>query len=75
LILEMPGGYDLILAGMDRFAVRSGDQLLAGEPIGKMPLGTNGRLYFEVQQNGKSYSPAPWLDPDLKPDLRKAKKS
>jgi septal ring factor EnvC (AmiA/AmiB activator) len=75
LILEMPGGYDLVLAGMDRFAVRTGDQLLAGEPIGAMPLGANGRLYFEVRQNGKSFSPAPWLDADLKPDLRKAKKS
>jgi septal ring factor EnvC (AmiA/AmiB activator) len=75
LILEMPGGYDLVLAGMDRFAVRTGDQLLAGEPIGAMPLGANGRLYFEVRQSGKSFSPAPWLDTGLKPDLRKAKKS
>jgi len=75
LILEMPNGYDLVLAGMDRFAVRTGDQLLAGEPVGAMPLGSNGRLYFEVRQNGKSFSPAPWLEPDLKPDLRKAKKS
>jgi septal ring factor EnvC (AmiA/AmiB activator) len=75
LILEMRGGYDLVLAGMDRFAVKAGDQLLAGEPVGTMPLGSNGRLYFEVRQNGKSFSPAPWLEPGMKPDLRKAKKS
>jgi len=75
LILEMPGGYDLVLAGMDRFAVKTGDQLLAGEPVGVMPVGTNGRLYFEVRQDGKSFSPAHWLDADLKSDLRKAKKS
>ena len=75
LILEMPGGYDLVLAGMDRFAVKAGDQLLAGEPVGTMPLGSNGRLYFEVRQNGKSFSPAQWLEPGMKPDLRKAKKS
>jgi septal ring factor EnvC (AmiA/AmiB activator) len=75
LILEMPGGYDLVLAGMDRFAVKTGDQLLAGEPVGVMPVGTNRRLYFEVRQNGKSFSPAHWLDADLKSDLRKAKKS
>jgi len=67
--------HDLVLAGMDRFAVRTGDQLLAGEPVGAMPVGANRRLYFEVRQNGKSFSPAPWLDADLKPDLRKAKKS
>jgi len=75
LILEMRGGYDLVLAGMDRFAVKTGDQLLAGEPVGVMPGGTNRRLYFEVRQNGKSFSPARWLDADLKSDLRKAKKS
>jgi septal ring factor EnvC (AmiA/AmiB activator) len=75
LILEMPGGYDLVLAGMDRFAVKPGDQLLAGEPVGAMPPGSNGRLYFEVRRDGKSFNPAPWLEPDVKPDLRKAKKS
>jgi septal ring factor EnvC (AmiA/AmiB activator) len=71
LILEMPGGYDLVLAGMDRIAVRPGDQLLAGEPVGAMSSGAGGRLYFEVRQNGKSFSPAPWLEPDL----RKANRS
>jgi septal ring factor EnvC (AmiA/AmiB activator) len=75
LILELPGGYDLVLAGMDRFAVRTGDQLLAGEPVGAMPPGSGGRLYFEVRHDGKSFSPASWLEPDPKPDLRKAKKS
>ena len=76
LILEMPGGYDLVLAGLERIAVRTGDQLLAGEPVGSMPLSSDGgRLYFEIRQNGKSLSPAPWLEPDLKADLRKAKRS
>jgi murein hydrolase activator len=72
LILEMPGGYDLVLAGMDRIDVRPGDQLLAGEPVGRMPRAGNGaRLYFELRRNGKGVSPAPWLGIDL----RKAKKS
>ncbi len=72
LILETPGGYDLVLAGLDRIAVRAGDQLLTGEPLGSMPLDRNGaRLYFELRQNGKGISPAPWLEADL----RKAKKS
>jgi septal ring factor EnvC (AmiA/AmiB activator) len=55
--------------------VRTGDQLLAGEPVGAMPPGSGGRLYFEVRHDGKSFSPASWLEPDPKPDLRKAKKS
>lgn len=72
LILEMPGGYDLVLAGLERVDVRPGDQLLAGEPLGNMPAsGTGAKLYFELRQNGKSASPAPWLQIDL----RKAKRS
>ncbi len=66
MILETPGGYDLVLAGLDRIAARSGDQLLAGEPIGTMPqYGTGERLYFEVQHNGKGMSPVPWLEVGL----------
>jgi septal ring factor EnvC (AmiA/AmiB activator) len=71
LILESGGGYDLVLAGLERVYVRPGDQLLAGEPVGTMPHGRNSAaLYFELRQNGKSVSPAPWLGLDL----RKAKK-
>jgi murein hydrolase activator len=62
LILHGVGGYDLVLAGLERVDVRAGDQVLAGEPVGRMPQsGTDMRLYFEVRQNGKGTSPAPWL--------------
>ncbi|HEY1612121.1 MAG TPA: peptidoglycan DD-metalloendopeptidase family protein [Rhizomicrobium sp.] len=72
LILQMAGGYDLVLAGLDRVDVRLGDQLLAGEPVGRMPAtGPETRLYFELRQNGKGVNPAPWLEVDL----RKAKRS
>jgi septal ring factor EnvC (AmiA/AmiB activator) len=72
LILEAAGGYDLVLVGLDHIEVRPGDQLLAGEPLGTMPrTGGDARLYFEVRQNGKGLSPAPWLDGDL----RKAKRT
>jgi murein hydrolase activator len=68
----MGGGYDLVLAGLDRIDVRPGDQLLAGEPVGAMPRsGTGAKLYFEVRDNGKGVSPAPWLEIDL----RKAKRT
>lgn len=70
LILEAAGGYDLVLVGLDRMEVRPGDELLAGEPLGTMPR-QGGRLYFEVRQNGKGVSPAPWLSGEL----RKAKRT
>jgi septal ring factor EnvC (AmiA/AmiB activator) len=62
LILHGVGGYDLVLAGLERVDVRAGDQVLAGEPVGRMPRsGAEMRLYFELRQNGKGASPAPWL--------------
>lgn len=71
LILESPGGYDLVLAGLERIAVHPDDQLLAGEPLGTMPRAKDARLYFELRQNGKGIDPAPYLSVAL----RKAKKS
>jgi septal ring factor EnvC (AmiA/AmiB activator) len=70
LILETGGGYDLVLAGLERIDVRAGDALLAGEPLGRMPVSGESRLYFELRQNGKGVDPAPWLQVDL----RKAKR-
>jgi septal ring factor EnvC (AmiA/AmiB activator) len=71
LILESAAGYDLVLAGLERLAVKPDDQLLAGEPLGIMPRNGTARLYFEVRQNGKGLNPAPWLAVEL----RKAKRS
>ena len=72
LILESGGGYDLVLAGLDRIDVRPGDQLLAGEPLGTMPRNTAAsRLYFELRQNGRALNPTPWLAADV----RKAKRT
>ena len=72
LILEMGGGYDLVLAGLDRLDVRPGDELLVGEPVGAMPrAGNEAKLYFELRQNGKGVNPTPWMQIDL----RKAKRS
>ncbi len=72
LILEMGGGYDLVLAGLSRVDVKVGDRVLAGEPLGTMPAtGDGGHLYFEARHGGKGLSPAPWLDVGL----RKAEKS
>jgi len=67
LILQTADGYDLVLAGLDRVDVRSGDRLLAGEPVGRMPRSVAApRLYFELRQNGKGLSPAPRLQNDRK---------
>jgi septal ring factor EnvC (AmiA/AmiB activator) len=77
LILEMAGGYDLVLAGLGRVDVSVGDRVLAGEPLGTLPrrrgawTGVEGQLYFEVRHKRKGMSPAPWLETGL----RKAERS
>ena len=54
LILEIAGGYDL---------------LLAGEPVGILPLAKEAHLYMELRRGGQTVNPAPWLAAEL----RKAK--
>jgi len=62
LILQMAGGYHVVLAGLDRLDVRTGDRVLAGEPVGSMSKSNRGRrLYFELRQNGRGMSPAPYI--------------
>jgi septal ring factor EnvC (AmiA/AmiB activator) len=62
LILQTANGYDLVLAGLERVDVRVGNEVLAGEPVGRMPRsGAEARLYFELRQNGKGINPMPWL--------------
>jgi murein hydrolase activator len=73
LILEITTGYDLVLAGLGRVTVRLNDEVLAGEPVGTMPVESGSaaveRLYFELRHDGHGLDPRPWLSLEL----RKAK--
>ncbi len=62
LILKSGDVYHVVLAGLDRLDVRPGDDVLAGEPVGAMSkFDHEPRLYFELRQNGKGMSPAPYI--------------
>ncbi len=61
LILEIAGGYDLLLAGLGHIDVRIGDSVLAGEPVGILPRGVEAHLYMELRRGGQTVNPAPWL--------------
>jgi len=69
LILEIAGGYDLLLAGLGRIDVRIGDSVLAGEPVGILPQSREAHLYMELRREGRTVNAAPWLAAEL----RKAK--
>ena len=82
LIIDAGGGYYVLLAGMDRINVQSGESVLAGEPVGVMGDGATrmataaavgaGRpvLYIELRKDGTAIDPGPWW---AKSDIEKAR--
>jgi septal ring factor EnvC (AmiA/AmiB activator) len=72
LILVAGGGYHVVLAGMNRLTVASGQSVLAGEPIGAMgearvastsaaqDANATPELYVEFRKDGKPVDPTPW---------------
>ena len=72
LIINAGGGYYMLLAGMDRINVTSGEFVLAGEPVGAMGDGSvrmaaaaavgaaQPVLYIELRKDGTAIDPGPW---------------
>jgi murein hydrolase activator len=81
LIIDAGGGYYVLLAGMDRINVESGEFVLAGEPVGVMGDGSVRMaaaaavgaalpvLYIELRKDGTAIDPGPWW---AKSDIEKA---
>lgn len=67
LIINVGGGYHVVLAGLATTFAQAGQEVLAGEPLGEMA--TDARivpdLYMEVRQASEPLNPALWLK---KPD-------
>jgi murein hydrolase activator len=82
LIVDAGGGYYVLLAGMDRINVQSGEFILAGEPVGVMGDGSARMataaavgaarpvLYIELRKDGTAIDPGPWW---AKSDIEKAR--
>jgi septal ring factor EnvC (AmiA/AmiB activator) len=71
LILNVGGGYHVLLAGMDRISVDLGQFVLAGEPVAMMGNGSQIAailatstsqpvLYIEFRKDGIPVDPGPW---------------
>lgn len=64
LILDCGGGYDFVMAGLDRFEVNVGQSVRAGQPMGEMARydphdpGNQPRLYVELRNRGAAVDPA-----------------
>jgi septal ring factor EnvC (AmiA/AmiB activator) len=63
LILNMDGGYAVVLTGLADVGVRVGDTVRAGQPVGEMPDSdmTAPDLYVEVRREGRPIDPGRWL--------------
>ena len=71
LILNVGGGYHVLLAGMDRISVDLGQFVLTGEPVAVMGNGSQVAailatgssqpvLYVELRKDGTPVDPGPW---------------
>lgn len=63
LILNLDGGYALVLTGLDAVRARVGERVRAGQTIGEMPISDTPapELYVEVRRDGQPIDPARWL--------------
>jgi murein hydrolase activator len=63
LILDLEGGYALVLTGLDTISARVGEPVRAGQPVGEMPASDTPapELYVEVRRNGQPVDPGRWL--------------
>jgi septal ring factor EnvC (AmiA/AmiB activator) len=72
LIIGVSGGYHVLLSGLATVDGVVGQEVLAGEPVGRMAPkpsqarelsagGRDQRLYMEFRRNGAPIDPAPWF--------------
>jgi septal ring factor EnvC (AmiA/AmiB activator) len=63
LILNLDGGYVLVLTGLETISVQVGETVRAGQPIGEMPSSDTAapELYVEVRREGRTIDPGRWL--------------
>lgn len=61
LILNHPGGFHTLYAQADTLAKSLGEQVKAGDVLGKSGLGGRDSIYFEIRQNGTPVNPLKWL--------------
>lgn len=61
VIVNVGGGYHIILSGIEGLNVRHRQSIIAGEPVGVMGVSDQEELYLELRHKGKPVDPAPWL--------------
>jgi septal ring factor EnvC (AmiA/AmiB activator) len=60
VILDVGGGYHILLLGVGDILVEENQRISAGEPVAQMAEG-DGVLDLEIRKNGEPVNPAFWL--------------
>lgn len=68
VILDVGGGYHILLLGVGDILVEENQKIAAGEPVAQMAEG-DGVLDLEIRKNGEPVNPAFWLSGKDKDEL------
>ncbi|MGE0409758.1 MAG: murein hydrolase activator EnvC [Amphiplicatus sp.] len=64
IVLDVGGGYHILLMGVSQFLVEQGQKVAAGEPLGLVAGASGGqeaRLDLEIRKDGEPVNPSLWL--------------
>jgi septal ring factor EnvC (AmiA/AmiB activator) len=67
IVLDVGGGYYILLLGVGAFLVEEGQTVKAGEPVAAMN-GAGAQLDLEIRKNGDPVNPSLWLSENAGPD-------
>lgn len=65
IVLDVGGGYHILLMGVGAFLVEEGQSVKAGEPVAAMS-GPDAQLDLEIRKNGEPVNPSLWLSDNAK---------
>ncbi len=67
IVLDVGGGYHILLMGVGGFLVEEGQSVKAGEPIAAM-VGAGAELDLEIRKNREPVNPSLWLSDNARTD-------
>ncbi len=67
IVLDVGGGYHILLMGVGAFLVEEGQSVKAGEPVAAM-TGAGAELDLEIRKNGDPVNPSLWLSENARGD-------
>lgn len=67
IVLDVGGGFHILLMGVGAFLVEEGQSVKAGEPIAAM-AGAGAELDIEIRKNGDPVNPSLWLSENVRAD-------